>query len=122
MSDISTIIANTQNFKAMRGDTFGPIVLQFFNSVNSVETPVDITGDDFNMVVAPSRTATPVLIFGIGSGLVIQNTNELVISKPASAMEIEARAYRYDLEWTEASGVVSTALTGMFTIQEDITP
>jgi hypothetical protein len=122
MHEISTIVAARKNFRAMRGDTFGPVVLQFFTLVGNTETPIDITGDTFLMELKISREpdAATAMTFELGSGLTIQNTNELLMLKEPLDMIIEARSYVYDLQRTQLSGVVSTEMTGTFKIVNDI--
>ncbi len=123
MHEISTVVAARKKFRAMRGDTLPPIVLQFFTLVGNTETPIDITGDTFLMDLKISRDpgAATILTFELGAGLTIQNTNELVISKSAVEMTIEARNYVYDLQRTQSNGVVSTEMTGTFKVVSDIT-
>ncbi len=119
MHEISTVVAARKNFRAMRGDTFGPVVLQFFIEVGNIETPINITEDTFLMELKISRdTETATLTFELGSGLTIQNTNELIILKAAADMAIEARSYVYDLQRTQSNGVVSTEMTGTFKISK----
>ncbi len=123
MHEISTVVAARKNFRAMRGDTFGPVVLQFFIEVGNIETPINITEDTFLMEIKISRDvgAATVLSFYLGNGLTVQNTNELIILKAAADMAIEARSYVYDLQRTQSNGVVSTEMTGTFKIVNDVT-
>lgn len=117
---ISTVTAAQDDFIAKSGDTFGPVLLQYFTLVNNVETPIDITGDTFELNVVVRKGAVPVLVFTNGNGFTIQNTNELVMSKSATQMSgLEARDYIYQLERTQANGIVSTEMEGKFTIEED---
>lgn len=120
MPDISTVIAKSQNIVAKRGDTFGPVIFQFFTLVNGVELPIDITTDIFNMKVCINKFTNSIMIFSVGNGFVIQNTNELVMSKSAESMKVPAGYYTYAIERTQANGIVSTELIGDFIIQDDL--
>jgi hypothetical protein len=120
MADISTSVAAIQNFIVRRGDTFGPVVLQFFTSVNGIETAINITGDTFKMLVKVGNGTDPVLSFDINNGFAVQNTNELVLQKSALLMQIPARVYIYDLQRIQANGNVTTEITGNFTVLNDL--
>ncbi len=119
--EISTVVAARKNFRAMRGDTFGPVVLQFFTEVNNTETPINITDDTFLMELKISREpgATTVLTFELGEGFTVQNTNELVILKSATDMEIEPKSYVYSLQRTTSNSVVITEMIGTFKVMDD---
>ncbi len=119
--EISTVVAARKNFRAMRGDTFGPVVLQFFTEVNNTETPINITDDTFLMELKTSREpgATTVLTFELGEGFTVQNTNELVILKSAIDMEIEPKSYVYSLQRTTSNSVVITEMIGTFKVMDD---
>lgn len=120
MSDINTIVATEQNFIVKRGDTLGPIVFKFYSVINGAETPIDITTDSFIMNVVISKGMAPALSFTVGSGFVIQNINELVLSKSAAQMQVKAGQYFYDMQRTTLSGIVSTEMTGFFKIIDDL--
>lgn len=118
MPDISTITAIQQNIISKRGDTFGPVALQFFNLVNNVEIPLNISTDTFKLEIFENVNSLPALIFGMGTGITIINTNELHLSKDAQSMALPAMSYVYNLKRTQADGTITTELIGNFIVVE----
>lgn len=102
-----------------RGDSFERVFQFCLDDVG--ETPIDITGSDFQMDVLISKNKKPLLSFEIGAGFVITDTNELTATKTKTQMELAAGNYRYDIQQTLSDGTAITRVKGLFIIEDDET-
>ncbi len=98
------------------GDTWNGYTISY--SLNG--SPVDITNHAIRLQV--KSIANEVLIdLAIGSGITITDpANGVFRIDPLIAPE-NCGQNRYDLQFTDAGGVVKTYLKGKFTIEEDVT-
>jgi hypothetical protein len=99
------------------GATFRPIIFKFWDEVNNVKTPIDITQDDFVMKVVDKLGFT-ILTFDLTEGFTIQNLNELFMERDADDMDIKPGEYDYEILWTTSDGIVTPWLKGRFTVNK----
>ena len=122
MSDTPTIKGYTPatvNIEWKRGTTLS--FYQKFFQDEAKTVPLDISGSTFKMDVVNPKTGKIILQFATGgSGLTIQNTNELHFAKTKDQMKVAPGIYEYDLDKIDGA-VVATIQDGEFTIFEERT-
>jgi hypothetical protein len=62
-----------------------------------------------------------VLNFDTEDGSISFTEQDVQLSKPASAMSIPAKTYFFDVQFTSASGIVTTLFGGKMIVKEDYT-
>lgn len=116
MTSNSSVAVNL-NFIHRRGDTFVR-ELQFFADQSYV-TPLNISTDTFKLQV--KHNGAVIMEFATSAGLSIEGSDTVKLTKTAVEMQIPPGTYRYDLQKTSSTGVVTTVLAGDFIIEKDIT-
>lgn len=106
-------------FTHIKGDTFDEVA--FSIQINSV--PVDLTGAVIKMQLKKDNSPTAVLsLTSVGSaGITITSPTGGLFKINSQIIDIEAYNYLYDIQFTLASGVVKTYVSGNFIIQKDVT-
>jgi hypothetical protein len=99
-----------------RGDTFKGFSFEILEDDET--TPVDITGSSFFMQF---RTAynSPVAYEASTANNKIQIIDNKVVIMPFK-VELTPNRYIYDIEWTDAAGVIKTVMEGTWVITKDI--
>lgn len=125
LTEISTIQAAEVNFEIKRGDTFGPITLEFYTQTDpnddTTQVPIDVSSDEFVMHVVTSRGATPVMTLTIGNGFEYGSAvHKIVMLKDNTYTDIPGREYIHGMKRMQAlGGPVTTEMEGKFTIKDD---
>jgi hypothetical protein len=123
--NINLVNAQPANIRCKRGDTFLFETLRFWSDTAKT-VPIDISGHTFAMEVKDADDVV-ILTFAGASEFVVSGAgdNYLTVTKAAADMLVDAspdgEPYKYDLEMTDGSGVVSTIMKGNFTIEQDVT-
>jgi hypothetical protein len=117
-TDFSTVITADGNITCKRADTFH-LETQFLYADD--DTPYDISSFDTLTahVKDSAKDPTYLLSFTIGDGFTV-NGSILIWDKVAGDMDLEAKAYVYDIEGDE-SGIITTIGGGSFTLVSDVT-
>jgi hypothetical protein len=117
-TDFSTVITADGNITSKRSDTFH-LETQFLYTDD--DTPFDLS--NFDTIVASVKIdptdPTYVIQFSLGDGFSV-NSSILIWDKDATEMNLEAKAYVYDIEATEGVDV-QTIGGGGFTVVGDVT-
>ena len=116
---ISGIVAITQNFEELSGDSW-IVDLEFTESDNV--TPLDISGWVFKLEIKSTKyhgsiDAGNYLKLIMGSGLSVAS-NVLSINK---ILALKEGVYVYDVEATKLDGTVKTYLRGQLNVKPDVT-
>lgn len=107
-------------FTHIKGDTFDEVA--FSIAINGV--PVDLTGATIKMQLKKNdNLLIPILsLTSAGSaGITITSPTGGLFKINSQIIDIEAFNYVYDIQFTLASGVVKTYISGNFIIQKDVT-
>lgn len=111
------------NIERVRGDTS---ILTFAITTDG-GTALNITGFSFKLTVDPSEAPTDALanLFQLttgGGGIVIEDATGGIISATLSTLQADQTpgTYYYDLEQTDAGGLIRTLLKGAWTVVQDI--
>lgn len=113
-------VTGSVNFTARTGDTWQAV----FKWKQEDRTPFDLTGYTARMMVRKSWEATTVnaSISTASGGIDIVPLEGKVTMTigPAVTATLTASPYVYDLELTSPTGVVTTVLSGKFTVLRDV--
>ena len=112
-------MATTYNFPAhIKGDTF--LEQPFVYKLNGVV--IDLTGGAFRMMIKRSpRSIDSTLTLTDGSGITVTDAVNGAWKIDSQIIDIQEGTYYYDVQFTYASGQVSTYLSGEFEVTQDIT-
>lgn len=105
----------------VKGDTFNPVTFTITETIDGVETPMNLTGCSAKMYFKTSPTGTAALEMTIANGkLSLVDASAGKIGMIKQIISIDAASYIFDLEITLASGDVYTVASGSLVIQQDI--
>ena len=112
-------MATTYNFPAhIKGDTF--LEQAFVYKLNGAA--IDLTSGAFKMMIKRSpRSTDSALTLTDGSGITITDAVNGAWQIDSQVIDIQEGTYYYDVQFTYASGQVSTYLSGEFEVIQDIT-
>ena len=107
------------DFRLYSGDTFLQVV-----NIDEDGTPVVLTGSAFAMRIKDNRGTVLLNLSSPASGITIVGAGEIQIQITAaqSAALTANCALPYDLQWTNASSVKKTLLSGNIYVTSDVTP
>ena len=110
---------NTLNLSTKRGDTFAEVPFQI--NVNAV--PLDLTGALIRMQLRTDYGGTVYQEFTSinNEGITITNATNGEFKINETIINLEARAYKYDIEITLSNGEVKTWISGVFSVTNDVT-
>ncbi len=118
MASVNLVVKEDLDITCMKNDTFKLNM----DWVDGDSNPINLTGYSFKAQVRATETSTNILLTFENSDFTGDALGNLLMQKSASAMNVKAGVYRYDLQTTEiATGDVSTWLGGLFEIQGDVT-
>jgi hypothetical protein len=105
----------------VKGDTFNPVTFTITETVDGVDTPMNLTGATAKMYFKTSPTGSAALELTTANGkLSITNATAGEIEIIKQIVSIDAGNYIFDLEITLQSGDVYTVAAGSLIIQQDI--
>jgi len=118
MASVNLVVKEDLDITCMKNDTFKLNM----DWVDGDSNPIDLTGYNFKAQVRISETSSNILLTFENSDFTKDALGNLLMQKSASAMNVKAGVYRYDLQATNTSNNdVSTWLGGLFEIQGDVT-
>lgn len=118
MADVNLITKETLNITCMKGDTF-KLEMVWRDSQSDL---MDLTAYTFKSEVRIPNVAGGVVITFENSDFSKDASGNLVMTKSATDMGINASSYVYDVQATKTStGEVFTWLGGLFIVKDDVT-
>jgi hypothetical protein len=112
------MIPATSNYNdAVRGDTVNTRRFTVTETVNDITTPLDLTGV---VVKVKFSTQAANLVKTIGDGVTIVDASGGIFDIDEMTFTVLG-TYKYDIQFTFASGDVKTYVKGVIKIVEDIT-
>jgi hypothetical protein len=100
-----------------KGDTFTGVT--FTVLVNG--TPLNLTGSAIKMDIRVGNVLKKRIDNGTTGGVTLLNAGAGVFTIDKQIIDIPARTYDYDIQFTLANGDVKTYIIGTWTIVQDIT-
>lgn len=90
---------------------------------NSDGDPIDLSSADIKMQVRKKHDDPVLWTASEGDGITVTGDDDNIISinKIVSDSQISPGIYKYDIQATYSSGVITTYLRGDFTVESDIT-
>lgn len=101
--------------KIVRGDSFE----RTFEISDDFPLSIGITAKAQVREIADSEE--PVLNFSSADGSILFNGQDLQMVKAANLMDIPAKTYFFDVQFTSVSGIVTTLFGGKIIVKEDYT-
>ena len=110
---------NILNLSTKRGDTFAEVPFQI--NVNAV--PLNLSGALIRMQLRTDYGGTVYLELTSvnNNGITITNAANGEFKINETIIDLEARAYKYDIEITLSNGEVNTWISGVFSVVNDVT-
>lgn len=107
----------------VKGDTFmNGLGLVFVLTTGAGHAPLDITNYKIRCQFRfGSKTGAVAVTTTQTSGIVIYDTNKFSLLADNYIIDWAVGIYYYDIEFTDAAGVINTYLEGTFTITQDVT-
>jgi hypothetical protein len=117
MPTLDTIVAETVDILALKGDTMEAS----FTLTDDNEAAIDLSGATLLMEVRKTAKSDDVeLTLTESDGITVSGAESNIINL-SKIVDIDAGCYVYDIQATYGSGVVTTYLRGAFTVEEDVT-
>lgn len=109
-----------QNYTPYMGDTFNAKAV----TLKENGVAVSLTGHTFKIRIIEAGSGTVFATLELGTGITNPSGSRIQwqLSKTQTAAMVANRKYKYDLQWTKASGVVTTLFVGELIPTKDITP
>lgn len=101
--------------KVIRGDSFD----RTFSISEEFRLSEGMTAKAQVREIADSEL--PILSFDSDDGSIVFGNQDVQLIKSASAMNLAAKTYFFDVQFTSASGIVTTLFGGKFIVREDYT-
>ena len=110
---------NTLNLSTKRGDTFAEVPFQ----INVNTAPLNLSGALIRMQLRTDYGGTVYQEFTSvnDEGITITNAANGEFKINETIINLEARAYKYDIEITLSNGEVNTWISGVFSVINDVT-